>query len=249
MSASPLSYLPQPPAGANPYEFWWALAHSILYRAPPSHEAYEDRLIVLDVLLGYLLVVAVVGLVTTIVDSRRRKKDLFLWRVVKRERGRFIVGNQRLLEPILTIIVSAILLAHVAVEHRWVHEKGSYSSVASLRLATWIAVFLQLWIVSWASLQSFILSAGSSHPALRWIRPIVANCIFLVLGIGFVVILITGVSLASVSATTIWHNYKDLKPLLESAAETWPNDITPDEAGVIASKMGIFLKQGVNTLE
>ncbi|BGP16047.1 hypothetical protein JCM10213_006817 [Rhodosporidiobolus nylandii] len=242
-----LSLLPHPPPDANPFAYWYYIAHHSIYRTPESTGAFEARLVVLTVLLGYLVAVALAGLILTVVDSRRRKKPLFLWRLVRRQQGKYIVGSQQLLEPILTIIAAAIYIAHVVVEWRWVFGTGSYAIVAPLRLATWAALFVQIWIVSWASLQSFVITAGEGR-SLRWFTPVLANSLFVLLGLAVVVVLLLGVGYAGIITRDLWHAYTTLRPLLLASIPIYPTTVNDATAALIAHHWQSFYEEAEETL-
>lgn len=94
MSSLLLLYpLPQVPDGVNPYAYYSAFAKSVVYRQVPDSRGFKIRLVVLFCLLGYLILGAAAYLVLAVVDSRRRKKELFLWKLVRRKKGRYIVGK------------------------------------------------------------------------------------------------------------------------------------------------------------
>ncbi|GAA5983179.1 hypothetical protein JCM11641_006837 [Rhodosporidiobolus odoratus] len=109
---------------------------------PTDRTGFKIRLVMLAVLFGYLVFAAVFGLVVIRLVYRRRNQKLFLWRLVQREKGRYIVGNQQLLEPIFTIITAAVFIAHLAIDGNWQFARGSYAVVAPMRLTTWIVLFV-----------------------------------------------------------------------------------------------------------
>jgi hypothetical protein len=92
-SSSPLTALPPVPDGVNPYAYYLAIADSVVYRRPLDLTGFKARLIVLFCLLAYLVLCAGAYLAVAVVDSRRRQKRLFLWKMVRREKGRYIVGK------------------------------------------------------------------------------------------------------------------------------------------------------------
>ncbi|GAA5835621.1 hypothetical protein JCM11251_002979 [Rhodosporidiobolus azoricus] len=245
----PLSALPPPPAGANPFAYWSAVVRSVLYRRPGNGSAFDARLIVLSILFVYLTAAAIVSLVLTLVDYRRRGKSVFLWKLVLKERGRYIVGNQQLLEPILTIVVAAIFLAHTVVDWLWTFGKGSYAVVAPLRLATWSTLFVQLWIVGWASLQSFVITAGEGNIPLRYFPAKVANTVFLFLGVAFTVLLVVGVGLASADSRAIWLSYRELQRRLIASIPIYPAAVDDATANRVADLWSQFLDKGKETVD
>ncbi|GAA5901499.1 hypothetical protein JCM6882_006297 [Rhodosporidiobolus microsporus] len=248
MSSSPLASLPPPPDGVNPYAYWSAIARGVLYRRPSDIVGFDARLIILCILLVYLIVAAIVSLVVTLADYRRRGKQGFLWKLVRRERGRYIVGNQQLLEPILTIAVAIVFLAHTIVDWRWTFGHGTYATIAPLRLATWSILFVQLWIVSWASLQSFVITAGEGNIALRYFSARVANTVFLLLGTLFVIFLIIGISFGAYSSHKIWQSYTELQGHLYAAIPAYPAAVDDATASRVVALWSGFLSSGQDTV-
>lgn len=86
-----LEGLPQPPQGANPFAFYeQALADSLIRTVDTG---FIIRQSILCALLGYTLIVAGANVFVVVRDGRKRGKKFFLWRLLARERGRYIVGK------------------------------------------------------------------------------------------------------------------------------------------------------------
>lgn len=86
-----LEGFPLPPEGSNPFAYYEeALAASLKRQA---NLGFTIRQSVLCALLGYTILVAAVNVFVVVRDGRRRGKKLFLWRLLARERGRYIVGK------------------------------------------------------------------------------------------------------------------------------------------------------------
>ncbi|BGP00430.1 hypothetical protein NBRC10513v2_003681 [Rhodotorula toruloides] len=228
MSAARRYTLPASPAGTNPYEYWIAVTESVQRSRPGDKIGLDVRLSILCALLAFVFLAAVANLCITVIDSRRRGKSLFLWRLVARTRGRYIVGNRQLLEPILTVITTPLLIAHVAVEWTGTLGSGDVESVGALRVTPWTLLFLQLWIVSWASLQGYIITNGEASRGLRWLSPRLANSIFLGVGLVMLAGLIVCDILAARAAVDLDAANDRLINQLRDLAPNWSGTIAPD---------------------
>ncbi|GAA5857530.1 hypothetical protein JCM8547_009324 [Rhodosporidiobolus lusitaniae] len=247
-ASPPLNVLPPPPGGVNPYAYWAQVVYSTLFRPPDDPNGFRARLIVLLVLLSFLVFGGFASLALTVVDYRRRGKEFFLWRRVQRERGKYIVGNQQLLEPILTIVSGSIFLSHTIVDWRWAFGHGSYAVVAPIRLVTWTVLFLQLWIVSWASLQSFIITAGDNQRIMRWVIPLVANTIFIGLGLALTILLLFSLIYASVMSKKLWRSYSEFGQVVYACIPVWPAAVDMASQNALATVWSQFFSRARSTL-
>ncbi|GAA6002457.1 hypothetical protein JCM10207_001132 [Rhodosporidiobolus poonsookiae] len=240
--ASLSAAFPPVPDGVNPYAYWTEVIKSLLTRKPPDPTGFKVRLTVLCCVLDYLIIAAIAALVITVVDYRRRRKSLFLWRLVSRERGRYIVGNQQLLEPILTIITAAVFLAHTIVDWQWTFGHGSWVHVNPMRLATWTVLFVQLWIVSWASLQSFVITSGGGNMILRWLSPVVANLVFVGLGGVITILLVSSVGVGAQINRDSYKAYRQLLGHLYTAMPVYPMQVDDATVQGILGSWALFIK-------
>ncbi|BGP47942.1 hypothetical protein JCM10450v2_003808 [Rhodotorula kratochvilovae] len=212
---------PPPPEGANPYAFYLAVLVDSLSRK--GGKGFDARQSVLCVLSAYVVCIAVANLVLVVRDGRRRGKKLFLWRRVARERGRYIVGNRQILEPILTLLTMPFLIAHVINEWQTTFGSGYAKSTGLLRLMPWTFLFVQLWIVSWASLQSYVITASESN---RLVADVLGTRASVELGIAM----------------------DDVRALLAAAASFWPRDVPPEIIHEIRREWGRVAELNNDTL-
>ncbi|BGP07884.1 hypothetical protein JCM10049v2_003729 [Rhodotorula toruloides] len=240
--------LPTPPAGANPYEYWIAATESVQRTRMSDKIGLDVRLSILCALLTFVFFAAVANLCITIIDSRRRGKALFLWRLVARTRGQYIVGNRQLLEPILTLITTPLFIAHVAVEWTGTLGSGGVESVGALRVTPWTLLFLQLWIVSWASLQGYIITSGEASRGLRWLSPRLANSIFLGVGLIMLAGLIVCDVLAARAAVNQDAAVDRLIDQLRNLAPSWSGSIAPDVMGTLQAGWSRVMGYSSNVL-
>ncbi|GAA5904081.1 hypothetical protein JCM8208_003439 [Rhodotorula glutinis] len=219
-----LEGFPLPPEGANPFAHYEeALAASLKRQA---NTGFKVRQSVLCALLGYTIIVAAINVFVVVRDGRRRGKKLFLWRLLARERGRYIVGNRQVLEPLLTFLVTPFLMAHIANEWVTTFGTGYSDSTGPLRLVPWMLLFIQIWLVSWASLQSYIITASDTTRFVRAMSPRVTNGLFLGLGAAMFIMLIVGTCFGIRAGVYLGNALNATKVALDRAAEAWP-DVSP----------------------
>ncbi|GAA5848063.1 hypothetical protein JCM9279_007437 [Rhodotorula babjevae] len=225
-----LEGFPLPPEGANPFAYYEeALAASLKRQA---NLGFVVRQSVLCALLGYTILVAAANVFVVIRDGRRRGKKLFLWRLLARERGRYIVGNRQVLEPLLTFLVTPFLMAHIANEWVTTFGTGYSDSTGPLRLVPWLLLFIQIWLVSWASLQSYIITASDTTRFVRAMSPRVTNGLFLGLGAAMFIMLIVGTCFGIRAGVYLGNALNATKVALDRAAEAWP-DVPPSAVAEI----------------
>ncbi|GAA5947676.1 hypothetical protein JCM3775_000269 [Rhodotorula graminis] len=225
-----LDGFPLPPEGANPFAYYEVALVASLRRQ--ADVGFTVRQSFLCALLGYTIIIAAINVFIVVRDGRRRGKKLFLWRLLARERGRYIVGNRQVLEPLLTFLVTPFLMASVATE--WVTTFGTdYSdSTGPLRLVPWLLLFVQIWLVSWASLQSYIITASDATRFVRAMSPRVTNGLFLGLGAAMFIMLIVGTCFGIRAGVDLGNALNTTKVALVHAGEAWP-DVSPSAVAQI----------------
>ncbi|ORY92682.1 hypothetical protein BCR35DRAFT_6005 [Leucosporidium creatinivorum] len=206
-----------PPAAGNPFEYWLAVVQAVVY--PPPLPGLKARIGVLFGLVGYVALAALTYLTLTIIDYRRREKSFWVYRLVKRPGGSYIVGNLALLEPVLTCLVTAILLAHLQDEFDTTFDGAAKDQTGVWRIAPWSVLFFQCWMVSFASLQAFVLSADQG--AIRFFTPRIANTVFVVVGVAAAICLITFDALTAIRDLDMWAHFVDLSDELRTSAANW----------------------------
>lgn len=124
------------------------------------------------------------------------------------------------------------------------------------------------WIVSWASLQSFVITACDSSRALRWFSPWVANSLFLGLGGGLVIVLAVRLFISSPSqlptdlfllqvalgysanvSYLLFTGYKDLQVLLYAAMPVYPAPVDAATSAGVALEWSEFLERATDCLK
>ncbi|KAM0754068.1 hypothetical protein T439DRAFT_322954 [Meredithblackwellia eburnea MCA 4105] len=233
-----MAALPKVPDGTNPFQYWDAVVNSIFYYEIPS--GFRARLIVLTSIVVYVVIAAIIYFTLTLVDYRRKDRRVWLWRLVDRPTGRLIVGNQQILEPLLTIISGVIFLAHMSNEYQvWIFQ-GPQSQTPAWRLSIWTALFLQSWVVGWASFQGFIITSGRHTFGIRSLKPWHCNTLFLAGGALQAGALLAYNIITANGGRKYWRDFVSLRHLLEAEAPKWTGNTdlaVVDQANAIWTKL------------
>ncbi|GAA5888404.1 hypothetical protein JCM6882_008609 [Rhodosporidiobolus microsporus] len=231
MSTTGLSIeLPDVDPGENPFLVFRATIRGILN--PTASDGFKARLLVLFALMGYAIVLSFAYLTVMAIDYRRRKKRFWLWRLVTRPNGRYIVGNQHAIFAICTIISSCILIGFTNNTRRVVLLLKYQQRAFFWRTLVWIPMILHAWLSSWANLQAAILS-GQKATNQHLLSPRVANIIYIA---GIILLLLPILVLdiySGFSWRRTWEKAILLRNILISRAITDP-DMPVEEAAAIA---------------
>ncbi|GAA5891463.1 hypothetical protein JCM8208_007289 [Rhodotorula glutinis] len=180
----------------------WARIYSVFHAAlaPTPTPGFATRLYVLWALAGYGMVISVVYLCTMNIEYRRREKRFWLWRLVMRPNGRYIVGNQHALFAILTFISCGVAIGYFY-NLQQVNLVGRYQEESFYwRNFIWVPLILHAWISSWSNLQASVLSTQKATKR-HLVCPVVANTLYIA---GLVIILVPVIVL-DVYSGLAWH--------------------------------------------
>ncbi|BGP27457.1 hypothetical protein JCM10295v2_006425 [Rhodotorula toruloides] len=223
--------LPPVPEGVNPYLYIERYLHYLFNPLPTP--GFAVRLDVLWALMGGI-VMAIFYLCLMAVEYRRREKRFWLWRLVSRSNGRYIVGNQHALFALFSLVSCAVLLGY----------NNSFLRVALLqtyqdraffwRSLVWIPLIVHAWISSWSNLQASILSSQKATK-MHILAPTIANALYIA---GFFV-LVPVIVLDVYSAyawTRTWDVGMTLRRTLISLGQARPNDSVQAAEAAIAAQ-------------
>ncbi|GAA5990358.1 hypothetical protein JCM10908_007331 [Rhodotorula pacifica] len=226
--------LPEAPPGVSPHDFYLAYVAAIFDQTPTR--GFVARLNVLYALAAYGIVASSVFFVVLLVEYRRRKKAVWLWRLVRRSNGRYIVGNQHFLFAIFSFISCAVLIGYFVNFHHVFIKKTHQHGAFYWRTLIWIVYGVHLWITSFSNLQAGILSSQSAAKT-NILSPIFMNTLYIG---AFVAMFVSCLSL-DVACGWAWAQTWDANlnviAQLKVLAATRPND-TPEEA--LASVDGLL---------
>ncbi|GAA5862032.1 hypothetical protein JCM8547_001564 [Rhodosporidiobolus lusitaniae] len=211
--------LPDVPEGDNPFLSWRWHIRGLLN--PTPSDGFSARLYVLFALMGYGIVLAFLCLGAMMLDYRRRQKRFWLWRLVSRPNGRYIVGNQHAIFAICSIISCCILIGFANNTRRVVFLLKYQQRAFFWRSFVWVPLVLHAWLSSWANLQAAILS-GQKATNQHLLSPIVANSLYIG---GITVLLLPIIVLDAYSGFAwriTWEKALILKDVLLSHAASDP---------------------------
>ncbi|GAA5956771.1 hypothetical protein JCM8115_003813 [Rhodotorula mucilaginosa] len=174
-----MTVLPFPaniPPGINPYAYFARYLEAVFNPRPSN--GFKARLIVLFVLTGVGIVLSLAYLSVLIIDHKRRNKSIWLFRLVRRPAGRYMVGNANFLFAIASLVVCGCLVGYIHNFWSVAILRANQDNAFFWRTLIWLPFGAHLWFGSWSSLQAGLLaSQAASIPHL--LPPIVANTLYI----------------------------------------------------------------------
>ncbi|KAM0786784.1 hypothetical protein ACM66B_002218 [Microbotryomycetes sp. NB124-2] len=229
--------LPYVAPGLNPYRVYIRALNDAMYRDPtPGLRARVIVLLSLN-LLYVTLAILYIGLL--VIESRKHAqaglatRRFWLFRMVNRSSGRYIVSNQRALCSIMSIIVGACAIAYLTDFYSVYVDRGSQSNTSAWRAYIFLPLFAHGWIISWGGLQALILTTDHRKGPLMTART--ANTLFVGGGILLTTIGIVAGTFFVRDGNRLYLEYRNvIQPLRQMKLE-WQGDITTEQAQLIAS--------------
>lgn len=174
-----MTVLPFPtniPPGINPYAYFARYLEAVFN--PRPSDGFKARLIVLFVLTGVGICLSLAYLSVLIIDHKRRSKSIWLFRLVRRPAGRYLVGNANFLFAIASLIVCGCLVGYIYNFWSVAILRANQDNAFFWRTLIWLPFGAHLWFSSWSSLQAGLLaSQAASIPHL--LPPVVANTLYI----------------------------------------------------------------------
>ncbi|BGP03270.1 Proteophosphoglycan 5 [Rhodotorula toruloides ATCC 204091] len=223
---------PPVPEGVNPYLYIERYLHYLFNPLPTP--GFDARLYVLWALMGYGIVMSIVYLCLMAVEYRRRDKRFWLWRLVSRSNGRYIVGNQHALFALFSLASCAVLVGYNNNFRRAALLQRFQARAYFWRSLVWIPLIVHAWISSWSNLQAAILSSQKATKT-HILSPKLANGLYIA---GFLV-LIPVIVLDVYTAfawTKTWDAGMVLRTTLTSLGQARPNDSAQAAETAIAAQ-------------
>ncbi|KAG0659123.1 hypothetical protein C6P46_005294 [Rhodotorula mucilaginosa] len=213
----PLITLPEAPPGIPPYEFYIRFIESIFYQTPAR--GFRARLIVLWVLGAYGVLASLAYFIVLVVEHRRRKKSIWLWKLVRRTNGRYLVGN---------FISCAVSIGYFASFYQ-VFIDGTHQHEAFYwRTLIWIVYVVHLWTTSSSNLQAGILSSQSAARK-NILSPLFMNTLYLSVLLGMLFSCVALDIVCGWAWSQCWTATMRLLARLGTLALVRPDD-TPEQA-------------------
>ncbi|KAK4052301.1 hypothetical protein OIO90_004382 [Microbotryomycetes sp. JL221] len=152
--------------------------------------------------MAFVIIVATIHLVCVAIDYRRRGKPFWVWRLVSRSNGQYIVGNQHVLFSACSIITAAVMIGYNLNCYRTFVFRQYLSRAYMWRGLVYLPLVVHGWVSSWANLQAAVLSsqrAANNHV----LSPRLANGIY----VGVFVILIVPLIVLPVYSAYAWSKF------------------------------------------
>lgn len=226
--SSDLLTLGSVPAGVNPYALFAATLHAALYR--PSPKYYALRLYLLFGLISVVVGLALGYIAVLFADGRGkaagggpgpgRSKNMWLFRVARKsnEAG-YIVTNAKLQAAVWSVITGVIMLASLANLKSITLEQGPIDQFSGWRSFTTVPLLIQAWLVTWGSLQAFILTTTQTDK--RLFSPWVVNGLFVGGGAFLLAGLVATAAINTLAGNTVWAEYLSLRDQLAEFSAGW----------------------------
>ncbi|GAA5990360.1 hypothetical protein JCM10908_007332 [Rhodotorula pacifica] len=164
------------PAGEDPYVVYLRYLDETFN--PPLSVGFVPRLAVLWALTGYGIAVSCAYMIVHIADCRRKKKPIWLWRLVRRTNGRYIVGNQHLLFAAMSLVTCSLSIGLTLSFYQVFVNRTHQRDAFFWRSIIWIPVGAHMWLSSYANLQASIL-ATQEAAGRHLLSPLIANGLYL----------------------------------------------------------------------
>ncbi|KAM0789917.1 hypothetical protein ACM66B_006758 [Microbotryomycetes sp. NB124-2] len=215
--------LPTVPPGENPWTVYIAAFELAVKKQPPP--GFRGRLIALITLTAFTALLGLLYSVILVQDGFQRgdngkRKGIWLFRTVSRANGSFIITNTRI----------SMALCTCAIEFGYFQDiwsvsilGGSQANSTAWRNLAFIPLFIHGWIITWGSLQAFLLTTDHHHRQL--LPPMLANVLFV--GLGSILFLACiGVAVANiVYGNKLLATYNGLLGQLTANEAAWqPSD-------------------------
>ncbi|KAK4054019.1 hypothetical protein OIO90_003664 [Microbotryomycetes sp. JL221] len=221
--------LPTVPPGTNPWTVYIATLESSLFKQPPP--AFKSRLIALIAITALTAVLAAIYLIVLLKDAWSKRQDtgkrkgLWLFRLAQRANGSYIITNTRLTMAVLTLINVVVEFGYFQDVWSVSFAQGNQRQSASWRNLAFIPLFIHGWIVTWGSLQAFLLTTDHHHRQI--LSPRITNVLFV--GVGMILFLACiGVAIANIiMQNRLLDNFDALTSQMRTFERSWqPSDNT-----------------------
>ncbi|KAK4057514.1 hypothetical protein OIO90_001583 [Microbotryomycetes sp. JL221] len=229
--------LPNVEPGQNPYRVYIRALNDAMYRDPTP--GLRVRLLTLLSLNLFYLVLAIAYIILLVFESRKhararlQTRRFWLFRLVQRPSGRYIVSNQRALCSIMSIIVGAVSIAYLSDVYNVYVDKGSQTNTSAWRAYIFLPLFAHGWIISWGGLQALILTTDHKHGPLMTAR--VANALFVGGGIILTAVGVVCGTFFMRAGDSLYNEYRQIVDPLRQLKYEWQGEISPDHAEMIAN--------------
>ncbi|GJN90203.1 hypothetical protein Rhopal_003202-T1 [Rhodotorula paludigena] len=170
-----------------------SLIHDQMY--PQFSPGLKARVAVLIVLLAFVIIVSFTYLFLNVRSTRRKGRDVWIARLVRRPAGRYLALNQYIIYPALSIVLSASWIAFAA----YIYEMfgPSYGNPRSLFLwlsLGWLPFFALLSVTTYSTTSAANLASRGRKPGTHRLSPFFSGLICAIL-LPVVLGVVTGVGI------------------------------------------------------
>jgi len=219
---------------ANPYDDYVRQLDDSIYVGAPA--AFEHRLWALFGLCIYALTTSVILIIIALLEAsyRHGRRTLWLFKLVRRDNGRFIIGNASLLWPATVCAEFAVFLPYLLAMKSIYVDRSDPASAYYWRCLTTLPILFSGMLSTWISLQASLL-AGDNAVLSRLFRSArIAN-------VAFVACMVLSVVPVAVYATwygsqfvALWALAKEIREQFVRYGQQWSGTFDPAAYGVVA---------------
>ncbi|KAL8278989.1 hypothetical protein RQP46_008658 [Phenoliferia psychrophenolica] len=212
------SALPAVGPGENPFLVYSAAVEDLLYPTPTP--GFQGRVIVLWVLIGLALVMALLHLGLILFEGYQKKINvIWLFRLVGRSEGRYIITNAKLASNILSIInLVAFIFYNIDACNVFLRHAPEVHSYFWWACSTFGMLF-QGWLMSWGLLQAHILTQERYQHKI--LGPFCINLLFLIGGVVLGSAVIATGLWNAFGGRDLWDAYVPVQASLAASAKKW----------------------------
>ncbi|GAA5825101.1 hypothetical protein JCM11251_006099 [Rhodosporidiobolus azoricus] len=186
----------------NPFTDMQQFIHDQMY--PRFAGGFTARVAVLLALLACVFLISLLYLFVTIRDTRQKGRKVWLVRLVRRPAGRYVVANQYLFYPLLSIILSAVWIAYTAYCYdMFGPTQGNPRRLVYFLTLGWLPFFALLSITTFSTTSSANLASRGRNPDTHRLPPWATAILFFIL----VPVLIGIVLGTGIWTGTRWHRF------------------------------------------
>ncbi|KAI5479794.1 starch phosphorylase, glycosyltransferase family 35 protein [Pseudohyphozyma bogoriensis] len=189
---------------SNPYSAYVEQLEAQVYKTPS--EGFKWRLVALYILNGLAVIGAITQFTLLWIDAKRKRNEsLWLFRLVQRPQGRFIVTNAKVAHCIMSVVCLAIGMGLYWELWKVYIDHGSQAMLGAWQICPALAFYTHGWLVSWGQLQAYLLTPDQINKHM--LTPMVANTLF----VGGGILMGAGLIASCVTLThysrEIWDHY------------------------------------------
>ncbi|GAA6040826.1 hypothetical protein JCM8097_007733 [Rhodosporidiobolus ruineniae] len=226
-----MSALGSPAEGENPYTYYLnVLAAS--HTTPSDPTGFKIRLCVLLGLLGYYLLTSLSNLFMYLWSHKNKVRKLWLFRLVEKPGGSFIVGNLVAINCLSGTFTGTVFITQITLLYRYfMNGTGRMNQFIAAEVAAMPIAYAFGCALSFASFQAYLVTASGLSKSRRSTPVWVENAFFLIALVGPTATFIVLAILVSLASNRQWDAIGSLQEYLISAAGSWDGSALSAQVG------------------